>query len=152
MTTKTVMTVSAVIETVTGLVLIFNPGLAARVLLGADLSASGVAVGRLCGIGLLSLGLGVLAKWSERPITFRSVAGRIQSAGGPVSWLSQSRRRLCRLPAMAGKSPPCRAGAVTGTSSMAEIPVEWLDTAGQSILRYLSQATVPKGLLVVVNL
>ncbi|MFZ0312171.1 MAG: hypothetical protein WAL85_05645 [Candidatus Korobacteraceae bacterium] len=57
MTTKTVMTVSAVIETMTGLVLIAIPGLAARVLLNADLPAGGIAVGRLCGIGLLSLGL-----------------------------------------------------------------------------------------------
>jgi hypothetical protein len=57
MTTKTLVTVSAVIETVTGLVLIINPALVARVLLDADLSGSGVAVGRLCGIGLLSLGL-----------------------------------------------------------------------------------------------
>lgn len=57
MTTRTLVTVSAVIEVATGLVLIANPGLVARVLLDADLSGSGVAVGRLCGIGLLSLGL-----------------------------------------------------------------------------------------------
>jgi hypothetical protein len=57
MTTKTLVTVSAVIEIVTGLVLIADPVLVARVLLDADLSSSGVAVGRLCGIGLLSLGL-----------------------------------------------------------------------------------------------
>lgn len=57
MTTRTLVTVSAVIEVMTGLVLIVNPALVGRVLLAADLSGSGVAVGRLCGIGLLSLGL-----------------------------------------------------------------------------------------------
>ncbi len=61
MATSTVaIRVSALLEAATGLALIANPGLVARLLLGADLSGSGVAVGRLCGIGLLSLGL---ASW-----------------------------------------------------------------------------------------
>lgn len=57
MTTKTLVTVSAVIEVATGLVLIVDPVLVAQALLDSDLSGSGVAVARLCGIGLLSLGL-----------------------------------------------------------------------------------------------
>ncbi|MGA2369378.1 MAG: hypothetical protein ACLPPV_02890 [Candidatus Korobacteraceae bacterium] len=57
MTTKTLVAVSGVIEVVTGVVLAFNPALVGRVLLDADLSFSGVAVARLCGVGLLSLGL-----------------------------------------------------------------------------------------------
>ncbi len=57
MTTKTLVTLSAAIEMATGLILIADPAFVGRVLLNADLSGSGVAVGRLCGIGLLSLGL-----------------------------------------------------------------------------------------------
>ena len=57
MATRKLVMVSAAIEAVTGLFLITDPGLVARVLLDADLSASGIAVGRLCGLGLLSLGL-----------------------------------------------------------------------------------------------
>jgi hypothetical protein len=55
--TRTVMTTSSVIECLTGVGLLCVPGLVARVLLNADLSDSGVAVGRLAGLGLLSLGL-----------------------------------------------------------------------------------------------
>jgi len=51
------MTVSAVIEVATGVVLIATPDLVAQVLLSAGLTGTGVAVARLCGIGLLSLGL-----------------------------------------------------------------------------------------------
>jgi hypothetical protein len=98
MTTKTVMTVSAVIETVTGLVFIANPGLAARVLLGADLPASGVAVGRLCGIGLLSLGLACWPSGASAPshsvwslVTYNLLAalylGYLRVGGGFVSYL-----------------------------------------------------------------
>jgi hypothetical protein len=57
MTTKTLVRLSAAIETVTGLALAAAPDLVARVLLGADLSPSGIAVGRVGGFGLLSLGL-----------------------------------------------------------------------------------------------
>ena len=48
---------SAAIEAATGVALIVFPGFVARVLLGAALSDSGIAVARLAGIGLLSLGL-----------------------------------------------------------------------------------------------
>jgi hypothetical protein len=47
----------------TGIALIANPDLVARLLLGDGLSGAGVAVGRLCGVGLLSLGL---ACWPNR--------------------------------------------------------------------------------------
>ena len=57
MTTKLLTTVSAVIEVATGIALIAVPDLVARVLLGSGLSASGMAVGRLAGFALLSLGL-----------------------------------------------------------------------------------------------
>jgi hypothetical protein len=57
MKTTTLVRVSAVIEVATGVALIVVPDLVAQVLLSASLTGTGVAVGRLCGIGLLSLGL-----------------------------------------------------------------------------------------------
>lgn len=57
MTTRTLVAVSAAIEAVTGVALIANPGFVAAVLLGASLDGAGVAVGRVAGFGLLSLGL-----------------------------------------------------------------------------------------------
>jgi hypothetical protein len=57
MTTRLLTTVSAVIEAATGIALIAVPELVARVLLGAGLSDSGIAVGRLAGCALLSLAL-----------------------------------------------------------------------------------------------
>jgi hypothetical protein len=57
MTTRLLTTVSAGIEAATGIALIAIPELVARVLLGADLSHTGMAVGRLAGCALLSLGL-----------------------------------------------------------------------------------------------
>jgi hypothetical protein len=57
MTTRTLVKVSAAIEAATGLALIAAPELVAHVLLGAGLSASGIAVARVAGFGLLSLGL-----------------------------------------------------------------------------------------------
>src|SRR5271157_4924771 len=57
MTTRTLARLSAAIEAATGVALIADPDLVARLLLGVGLSDSGIAVGRLTGIGLLSLGL-----------------------------------------------------------------------------------------------
>lgn len=57
MTTSRLVMLSAAIETATGIALIADPGLVARVLLGTGLSSSGIAVGRVAGFGLLSLGL-----------------------------------------------------------------------------------------------
>ena len=57
MTTRTVVLLSAAIEAATGAALIAVPGVVARLLLGAELSSSGVAVARVAGFALLSLGL-----------------------------------------------------------------------------------------------
>jgi len=57
MTTRTLVMLSAAIEGATGLALIADPSLVVRLLLGADLSDSGIAVGRVGGFGLLALGL-----------------------------------------------------------------------------------------------
>jgi hypothetical protein len=57
MNTRTMMLLSSAIEIATGVALIAIPDLVARVLLGAELSDSGIAVARLAGCGLLALGL-----------------------------------------------------------------------------------------------
>ena len=57
MTARTLARLSAAIEMVTGLALIAVPDFVAGVLLGASLSSSGIAVARVAGIGLLSLGV-----------------------------------------------------------------------------------------------
>jgi hypothetical protein len=54
---------AAILEAATGLVLIGTPSLLASLLLGAELSAAGQAVGRIAGLALLALGL---ACWPKR--------------------------------------------------------------------------------------
>lgn len=90
---------AAIAEAATGLALILAPSLVSRVLLGAELSGVAVAVGRVAGIGLLSLGL---ACWpgveSPRPalrgmstysalitllLTFLGIRGE---SSGPLLW------------------------------------------------------------------
>ena len=57
MTTRTLVMLSAAIEAATGVALIAAPDFVAHVLLGAGLSGGGIAVGRVGGFALLSLGL-----------------------------------------------------------------------------------------------
>lgn len=57
MTATTLVKVSAAIEAATGVALIAVPEMVARLLLGAELSTSGIAVARVAGFGLLALGL-----------------------------------------------------------------------------------------------
>jgi hypothetical protein len=57
MKTRPTMMLSSAIEIATGLALLAAPDLVARLLLGTGLSESGIAVARLAGCGLLSLGL-----------------------------------------------------------------------------------------------
>jgi len=57
MNTRMLVTVSAAIEAATGVALIAVPELVARMLLGAELSSSGMAVARVAGLGLVSLGI-----------------------------------------------------------------------------------------------
>jgi hypothetical protein len=63
MTARTLVGVSAAIEVATGMALIASPNLVAGILLGANLSVAGDAVGRVGGFGLLCLGL---ACWPDR--------------------------------------------------------------------------------------
>ena len=55
--------ISAALETATGIALIATPDLVIRLLIGAQTSGAGIAVGRVCGIGLLSLGI---ATWPRK--------------------------------------------------------------------------------------
>jgi hypothetical protein len=62
---------SAGVEALTGLVLIVDPSLVARLLLGTELNDGGQAVGRVAGFALLALGL---ACWPQREATGRASA------------------------------------------------------------------------------
>jgi hypothetical protein len=56
-TTRRLAGLSAVIEAATGAALIADPDLVVRLLIGTALSDGGIAIGRVCGFALLSLGL-----------------------------------------------------------------------------------------------
>ena len=57
MTTRTLVFLAAGLEAATGVLLVANPGFVVHLLIGASLSGGGAAVGRVCGLGLLSLGM-----------------------------------------------------------------------------------------------
>jgi hypothetical protein len=63
MAMKKLLDVAAVIEAATGLALMIHPPLVTRLLLGDGVSGVGVALGRVAGFALLSLGL---ACWPGR--------------------------------------------------------------------------------------
>ena len=65
MTTRLLAKVSAAIEVTTGCALIVAPTFIVHLLIGASLSSGGIAVGRLGGLGLLSLGL---ACWPSQDV------------------------------------------------------------------------------------
>ena len=67
---KRLLALAAVLETVTGLALMIEPTVVARLLLGADVSGAGAAVGRVAGFALVSLGL---ACWPGRDLASRDV-------------------------------------------------------------------------------
>jgi Ca2+/Na+ antiporter len=61
---KKVLAFAAVVEVGTGLVLMIDPAIAVRLLLGAEVSGVGPLLGRCFGIALLALGL---VCWPARP-------------------------------------------------------------------------------------
>ena len=71
MTTSRLAGLSAVIEAATGAALIADPDLVVRLLIGTALSGGGIAVGRVCGFALLSLGL---ACWPSGAVVTVQVA------------------------------------------------------------------------------
>lgn len=65
MTTSKLVALDAAIEAGTGIALIAGPGFVVRLLLGAGLSGGGIAVGRVAGLGLFSLGLACWPRGNE---------------------------------------------------------------------------------------
>jgi hypothetical protein len=70
-TTRKLAATSAAIEATTGAALIADPGLVVRLLLDASLSGGGIAVGRVCGFGLLAL---AFACWPNDAVVSASAA------------------------------------------------------------------------------
>src|SRR4030095_970619 len=66
---KRLLALFAVLEAATGLALMIDPSVVARLLLGADVSGDGVAVGRVAGFALVALGV---ACWPSRDQVNRS--------------------------------------------------------------------------------
>ncbi len=57
MASRTVAAIAAVVEMTAGFALIVNPNFVVHLLIGSTLSDGGIAIGRVGGFGLLSLGL-----------------------------------------------------------------------------------------------
>jgi hypothetical protein len=60
---NSLITLTAVIESVTGLALMAVPSVVVRLLVGGEISGAGIPLGRVAGFGLLSLGI---ACWPGR--------------------------------------------------------------------------------------
>ena len=66
MTMSTLLFVAASVEAATGLALVIHPSIVAQFLLGEGLTGVGIVVGRVGGLGLLTLGM---ACWPRRTET-----------------------------------------------------------------------------------
>lgn len=71
---KTPLAVAALVEMVTGTALIVVPSLVAHPLLGEEISGVAVDLGRLTGIGLLSLGIACWPLGEAKEAAFRGMA------------------------------------------------------------------------------
>ena len=74
MTNKSLLALAAIVEAVTGLVLIAAPALVVHLLLGGDIARAGVGLGRVAGFGLLSLGV---ACWPRTKVTLSALRGML---------------------------------------------------------------------------
>ncbi len=72
--TRMLETIAAAVEVTAGSALIINPNLVVHLLIGASLSSGGVAVGRVGGFGLLSLGL---ACWPSGAVVTARATGAL---------------------------------------------------------------------------
>jgi hypothetical protein len=72
MTSKALLRLGAILEAATGLALTFQPALVVQLLLGGELSSAGLALGRVAGFGLLSLGV---ACWPRAGPAPRAIHG-----------------------------------------------------------------------------
>ncbi|MTH61529.1 hypothetical protein [Paracoccus litorisediminis] len=89
-----VLTLAAIGEAVTGLLLLLIPGLVCAYLLGSDVTGSGVVVARITGMALIGLALaclpgpaslGMLAYGAFITI-YLAWLGATQTATGPLLW------------------------------------------------------------------
>jgi|SRR5947209_230209 len=90
------LTLAAILEMAMGVILMIDPALVARLLLGEGVSGAGAVVGRIAGLGFLSLGL---ACWpvgnpSIRSSSFRAmflynvlIAGYLGFLGARSQWV-----------------------------------------------------------------
>jgi hypothetical protein len=98
MTDTRLLATTAAVEVATGIALILMPGNAAALLLAQPLDATGIAVARLAGIALLSLGLtcwlgrggfaaaaGMLA-YNGLATAYLALLGLTGAASGPLLW------------------------------------------------------------------
>jgi hypothetical protein len=73
MASRTVAAIAAVVEMTAGFALIVSPSFVVHLLIGSALSDGGIAIGRVGGFGLLSLGL---ACWpSGRVVNAQAISG-----------------------------------------------------------------------------
>ena len=79
------LALAAAAEVATGLVLLIDPPIVTRLLLGSEISGVAIVLGRVCGVGLLSFGL---ACWPDH-----NVAGNF----GRAFWVMLTYSVLCTL-------------------------------------------------------
>ncbi len=121
MKTRTLEWISSAIEIATGVALIVLPDVVGRVLLGTNLAESGIAVGRLAGCGLLSLGLACLP--SDEGPTRRATLGpvRLQPAGWTLSWIPAIGRGLHWVSTLAGERLARIVRDIAGASGVCDV-------------------------------
>ena len=109
---------AALAEAATGVALIVVPSLVARLLLGTGLSGVAIAVGRVAGISLLSLGI---ACWpGKEPTARRSWDGDLRPARDALPLVPRHSRRVGGPTLVAGRGIARRADVAAGTAWFSE--------------------------------
>jgi hypothetical protein len=129
MVTKNLLIVAALVETVTGLMLLVSPTLVVALLLGASLDAPAtLVVARVAGAALLSLGCACWLARNDGPnratggmvaamLLYNALRSRFSQTLVPARGSSaflRGRRLLCTQRSPSGASPACGAGGVSG--------------------------------------
>jgi len=96
---KRLLALAATAEAATGLSLIAAPSLVASLLLNAELSGAGLAIGRVCGIGLVSLGAAcwpspvparaaslAMLLYNSLSALYLAILGASGQSAGPLLW------------------------------------------------------------------
>jgi hypothetical protein len=103
MTSRNLIVAAASVEALTGLALIVQPALVVRLLLGEDLAGIGLAVARVAGLGLLSLGLACWPRAEATTPALRAllVYNALTAAYLAYLWLFREVEGTLLLPAIA---------------------------------------------------